>query len=98
MLLGVFYFPLVYDKVGKIFSHRILLFVGFISYPLYLIHENMMISMIIQLYRKFPIIPDFLLPLIALVPIFIISYIITKWGEPLLRIRIDNLIGKRFFK
>lgn len=98
MILGVFYLPLVYDKIGKIFSHRIFLFVGFISYPLYLIHENMMISMIIQLHRKFPTIPDFLLPLIALVPIVIISYIITKWGEPLLRTKIDNLIGKRFFK
>lgn len=98
MILGVFYLPLVYDKIGKIFSHRILLFVGFISYPLYLIHENMMISMIIQLHRKFSTIPDFLLPLIALVPIVIISYIITKWGEPLLRTKIDNLIGKRFFK
>lgn len=91
-ILGAFYIPLISSKVSTLLSNRVFLFVGFISYPLYLIHENMIISMTVQMERAYKFIPDFLIPCIGLIPIVLVSYIVAKWGEPILRNKLDKLL------
>jgi peptidoglycan/LPS O-acetylase OafA/YrhL len=65
-----------------IISNRFFLFIGMISFPLYLIHENMMVSLILQFESYFPEKYLITLPLIILVIIIAIAYIFTLYVEP----------------
>jgi len=88
----IFFLPLYSQKIKSFFENKCLLFVGFISYPLYLIHENFIISMTIKLYKLFPQIPDLLLPILPVLIIVYISYLITKYLEPYLAAKIKKLV------
>ncbi|WP_100656467.1 acyltransferase family protein [Alteromonas flava] len=63
-------------------SNKQLLFMGFISYPLYLLHENMMIALIIQLDDYLPYSSPLILPLISITFVSLVAYIIAKYAEP----------------
>ncbi|WP_158971672.1 acyltransferase [Paraglaciecola sp. L3A3] len=78
-------------------SFKIFTFLGFISYPLYLIHENASISMIIAIGRAHPDLPNYLHPLLPIVIVILTAYVITKWLEPKLRIVLNHKFS-RFFK
>lgn len=79
LFISVFLFP----SVQKIFASKFLVFIGYISYPLYLIHENMLISLVIKINKSFPSIPDLFLPVISSLFLVLISYIISKYMEPI---------------
>ncbi|MCI2282237.1 hypothetical protein L3081_00985 [Colwellia sp. MSW7] len=78
-----FFFTLTFISpvIQKTLQNRVLMFVGFISYPLYLIHENMMISMVIDLSNLLPSIPLIMPPIMAISFVLLISYIISKYLE-----------------
>jgi peptidoglycan/LPS O-acetylase OafA/YrhL len=65
----------------KLLQSRFLVFLGFVSYPLYLLHENMMISLVIDISQKFPNVPLIVPPIIALLYIITISFLICKYLE-----------------
>jgi peptidoglycan/LPS O-acetylase OafA/YrhL len=71
--------------VQKILCNRFLQFCGAISYPFYLMHEGMMISMIVKLGRAFSDIPMFLLPLPAIAVISFFAFVIARFCEPAVR-------------
>lgn len=75
----------------KILQTKLLLFLGLVSYPLYLLHENMMISIIIKLDKLQYGLPSFFLPVIAVIFISTLAYIIVKIIEPLLIKQIKRL-------
>ncbi len=83
-ILFVFFIPIYFEKTRLLLSNPALLFLGFISYPLYLIHENAMIALICKIY-KFVEIPYILLPIVPIFILVFISYIITKILEPFVR-------------
>jgi peptidoglycan/LPS O-acetylase OafA/YrhL len=66
-------------------SRQILLLLGFVSYPLYLTHENFMIAIIIKLNRVFTVIPSPLLPLLTVIALTTMAYIIANFLETPLR-------------
>lgn len=68
-------------KIQKLLSHKFLLFLGYISYPLYLLHENIMISLIIKFQHWIPDNMVFFLPLLAILFISYIAYIVSKFLE-----------------
>lgn len=68
----------------RILQQRLILFFGFISYPLYLIHENFMISMIIKLDDHALWVNSFFYPIFSLVILSFVSFVIAKRGEPLM--------------
>lgn len=68
--------------IQRILNNKIIQFFGMISYPLYLIHENMMISIIIKLRILTIYIPSFALPLVVIAIISTVAYLIYKYGEP----------------
>lgn len=94
MIVFLIAFAMVNRQLQHILANKYLVLVGFISYPLYLLHENAMISMINQIYTVGSPIPNYLLSIIALIPIFIISWLISQFAEPMLR----NLIQASFKK
>ncbi len=85
LIIVLFSLPLFSDKTKKILSNKFLVFFGFISYPLYLIHENAIIALTIKLGKSQTIIPQFLLPLIPLLLIIVIAYFIAKYIEPFVK-------------
>ncbi len=75
----------------RILERKTLLVLGALSYPFYLIHENMSISMIVQLHNLSPEIPFALLPLGPLAIVLALAYIIAKYVEPVTRKAIKSI-------
>lgn len=94
-LLVIFLFGagIIYSKTHFILENKILNYFAFISYPLYLIHENAMIALIIKANKLIPNFPSFLWPIIIISFITIIAYYIAKYLEPPL----GNFLKKLIF-
>ena len=72
----MFYAGVTDSLLTKLLSARSLVWAGFISYHLYLIHENALIAMTIKVHLKFPAIPAVLTPLPGLILILSAAYIL----------------------
>jgi peptidoglycan/LPS O-acetylase OafA/YrhL len=81
-LVMLFVFSIYFDTLRWILSAKFLLFMGFISYPFYLFHENFMIAVIIKSDRLFPQIPAALLPLLPFLIVCLVAFSIAKYLEP----------------
>ena len=73
------------SQLQRILSNRFLLFFGFISYPLYLIHENMMISMIVKLGSENIRFANLSSPLLSIAALSCIAYGIALHAEPFIK-------------
>lgn len=71
--------------IQRLLSWRPLLFLGFVSYPLYLVHENMTVSLMIKMGRWAPWIPAILNPMLPLAAVLGIAWIVAAFAEPWLR-------------
>ena len=91
-LILIFFGALFYEKIGLLFNNKFFNFIGFISYPLYLLHENMLVSLIIKINKNFPQIPYFFLPLLSFVFIGFIAYLVAKFLEPYLQKKIKKFL------
>ena len=86
LTVAIFATAIISASVQRILSNRGLLFVGFISYPLYLLHDHIGVTIADLSGRNFPAIPVILVPLVAVPFIFLSSWVIAKWLEPPARI------------
>jgi peptidoglycan/LPS O-acetylase OafA/YrhL len=100
----LFSLAIVNETLQKFLSNRILMYFGFVSYPLYLLHENMMVSITIKLGAMTNVLPSYLFPVIAILLISFLSYLISKRIEPMIKrgilrgIKIAVLNRPNFFK
>lgn len=69
-------------------------FLGFISYPLYLIHERTLVSATVALAKLYPNIPSYILPIMPIGVLIFISWVIAGFLEIPLR----NYLNKQIFK
>ncbi len=81
----VFLGALINEPIRKILSNRILLFVGFISYPLYLIHDSLMIMTVTELHKVFPEITSYAIYIPGISFAVLLSYLLAKYCEPFFR-------------
>jgi peptidoglycan/LPS O-acetylase OafA/YrhL len=81
----VFVAALFSDRVAAICASPMLVFGGFISYPLYLIHQNASVALTIKLHNYAPSMPGMLTPLPPMVAMVVLAYVIAKYGEPMIR-------------
>ena len=88
-LVLLFVFSVYFDILRRLLSVKVLLFIGFISYPFYLFHENFMIATIIKVGKLFPQLPAILLPLLPFIIVCLVAFVIAKYLEPPMR-RIIN--------
>jgi len=80
--VAIFFTASVYlNGLQKVLCNRILLYFGFVSYPLYLLHENMMISMIVKLGAYFPEQLYFALPVVPVALISGLAYLVARYLE-----------------
>lgn len=94
ILCILFGYSIISSKLQSFLSNRFLVFMGYISYPLYLMHENIMIAFTIKFKD---IVPDnllFILPLFALVVISFVAFFIASYLEKPLKQFIEQVFNK----
>ncbi|MEI7675395.1 MAG: hypothetical protein WCJ03_01330, partial [Bacteroidales bacterium] len=91
ILLFIFILPICLSIIRPFYSNKFLIFFGFISYPFYLLHENMMIALILKVDKLNLSIHDILLPIVPITTICFLSFLVAKFFEPSLRKRINNI-------
>jgi peptidoglycan/LPS O-acetylase OafA/YrhL len=90
-IVPIFFLAAVgFERVEKLLANKILVFIGFISYPLYLIHQNTMIALIAKMGKQFSFIPGALLPVIPVLLLMLVSYFIAKLLEPTIRKKLNH--------
>lgn len=92
-LLGLFYAPFYITPIKRILCHPALLYMGFISYPLYLLHQNFTTGSAIKLYNAYNALPGFMYP-----AIFICVSIVLAWAAAQLEPKIKTLLRNIFRK
>jgi peptidoglycan/LPS O-acetylase OafA/YrhL len=85
MVVLVFTSTMLSAKVRRVVSVRVLLWIGFISYPLYLVHENLVIIGILRLAKVAPSMPPILLPLLPIAAVCALAWLVAAWLEPAMR-------------
>ncbi|MFC1701314.1 acyltransferase family protein [Pseudomonadota bacterium] len=73
------------QRVQSWLSNPVLLTLGFASYPLYLLHENMMISLIVKTGNFAPWIPAILVPVIPMSIVIALGWMVARYAEPKIR-------------
>jgi peptidoglycan/LPS O-acetylase OafA/YrhL len=93
VLLSIFAFSMTNASIQKLLSNKLLVFFGFISYPLYLLHEQAMFSLIMQLYPQLKWLPGYFLPVLPLLIVVFAAWIVANYLEPYTRKVIRNLFS-----
>jgi peptidoglycan/LPS O-acetylase OafA/YrhL len=73
------------EHVRRVLCHRALFWAGFISYPLYLLHENLVVGSLLWLERQSTGIPDVLLPIGPVAAVMALAWLVARHLEPALR-------------
>jgi peptidoglycan/LPS O-acetylase OafA/YrhL len=90
----VFSAAILMRPVQFVLSRPALVFLGFVSYPLYLLHENMMVAMIIKMGHATPWMPLILMPLLPIAMVIGAGSLIAVYIEPWLRKQLHPLYRK----
>lgn len=91
LAVGLFASALKWNLLQRVLEWRPLLFVGVVSYPLYLIHETIGLGLIVLTYQFVPSLPSAVLPVFALAMMTFVAYLISRYIEPPLR----RFLGRR---
>ena len=90
-IVPIFFLAAVcFEGIEKFLANKILIFIGFISYPLYLLHQNIMVALIAKMGKQFTFIPSALLPVIPVLLLILVSYFIAKVLEPAIRKKLNT--------
>jgi peptidoglycan/LPS O-acetylase OafA/YrhL len=81
-VVALFTAAIVNANMQKILSYPPLLFIGFASYPLYLLHENIVVSMIVKIGRLVPAMPPLLMPIVPISLVICSAWLVAKYVEP----------------
>jgi peptidoglycan/LPS O-acetylase OafA/YrhL len=79
----------------RLFSIRLLIFLGFISYPLYLIHANIAVGLT-EMGKGAPALlalPSWLEPIGPIALVMAVAFVIAKYFEPVIRRALSSLIA-----
>jgi len=81
ILILIFVGALFWKPMEKFFSMRLFTFIGFISYPVYLLHENIMVSLMVKINNHIQI-PYWILPIVSFSLVLPIAYLVAEYIEP----------------
>ena len=81
LIFVVFALPFLVPLVQRLFENSVLVYLGYVSYPLYLIHQNAMLSMIKMLHSAFDFLPGWFLPVPPLIFLLLFADLISRFGE-----------------
>jgi len=86
---------LVYPSLRIPLNARLFQFLGLVSYPLYLMHENLMTAMVIKAGREAAFIPRWALPFMAIAGLVALAYLIVRHAEPRVRAVLSQAFTRR---
>lgn len=92
MISGLFALSLRIIYLQNVLTNKLFMLFGFVSYPLYLIHENAMVSMIVKSQTIFPWLDMFFYPIIPIAILVSVSFFISKVFEPQAQLSIETVI------
>ena len=72
-------------RVRALLANRFLLLLGFASYPVYLLHENMLVAMIVQVGRLAPELPQVTMPVLPMLVVLGAGWFVARTLEPRVR-------------
>jgi peptidoglycan/LPS O-acetylase OafA/YrhL len=98
VLIAIFSGAMLSENIQKLLSNKVLTFFGFISYPLYLIHECATISTIVQLHEQFSQVNVYVLSIVPLAACIFISWWMAADAEPMLRNVLKKMFSHKFTK
>ncbi len=81
----VFTVVIASERVKKLVQMPALAWIGLISYPLYLLHENLMVAMIIKIGKFAPWIPAILMPALPILIVIALAALVAQAAEPWFR-------------
>ncbi len=84
----IFALAIGFQTIQRLFSNRVFLFFGFISYPFYLIHNNILVGLEGELAKHLPNTLQVLSPLPPTILLVLGSWLIAQYVEPSLRRKI----------
>jgi len=84
-VVAIFALPLFSTPAERVASTRLLLIFGFVSYPFYLLHEKITISLLIRSGGLMPRHAGWALVIIPLLTVFSAAWLIARFGEPWIR-------------
>lgn len=87
-IVVLFTFATLNTRVQTLLSYPVLLFFGFISYPLYLLHENMMVAMICNIGQQIPSMYKILMPMLPIAVVIGLAWLVAAYIEPWTRERL----------
>lgn len=96
LMLALFIVSFYSRTVERLLSGKLLTLTGFISYTIYLLHENILIATLRKLDRY--IASDYvmaLMPLVVAVGLYFVAWLITKYVEPQVREKLKQLLSFR---
>jgi peptidoglycan/LPS O-acetylase OafA/YrhL len=82
------------EHVQAALRNRLLQFLGFVSYPLYLLHENMLVASLIKIAPRLPRHFFPLLPLLLLAPLAALAFLVARYAEPALKRRLAQMLAR----
>lgn len=93
-IVMIFIAPLFNCLIEKVLSNRVLVFFGFISYPLYLLHEDAVVALVIKLGNYQNFIPTVALPVIPISVVVLVAYIIARCIEPAAKNMLSEMLNR----
>lgn len=94
LITMLFALPVISSRIRPIFNQPSLLFLGFISYPLYLLHENLMVALTVKVSKWSPGLLPILEPLAPVCFVMLAAWIVAAFGEPFLRRQLVRGFGQ----
>ena len=94
-LVLILFFMAVYSvRLQKFLCYWPFLLLGFISYPLYLLHENAVVALTVRLDRSISI-PGLILPIAPIAAVMAIAWAVARYVEPWIRHRLKIIYVRR---
>lgn len=87
----LFLLPVIWVNVRRLLEARFLVWLGYVSYPLYLLHQNFVTGLAIKLHQYEPSLAGYLYPVPGMLLVLFISYVLAS-NEPLMRRKFDRII------
>ncbi|TBW40885.1 acyltransferase [Siculibacillus lacustris] len=82
-----------FEAVRRVVANPVFLILGFASYPLYLMHENLMVALIVRVGAAWPGLPALAVPVLPIVLVIAVGWLVARFVEPGARRTVARLVG-----